>query len=137
LNKRTSGRPLFELRGLNPWGSHPFGFDLWNTDDYKAHIGQMAKMRMNFIGMHCYPEGHPYAEPTVWEGIAGDFDARGRVKVTGAGHLERFDYWLGTMRYLRAGAKLDCAVGNFLAMMKKVNAEKDPAWRRVCRTRSS
>ncbi|NQU24318.1 MAG: hypothetical protein HQ567_23800 [Candidatus Nealsonbacteria bacterium] len=75
-----TGKPLFELRGLNPWGSHPFGFDLWNTDDYKSHIGQMAKMRMNFIGMHCYPEGHPYAEPTVWVGVEGDFDPQGRVK---------------------------------------------------------
>jgi len=75
-----TGKPLFALRGLNPWGSHPFGFDLWNTDDYKSHIGQMAKMRMNFIGMHCYPEGHPYAEPTVWLGVAGDFDQQGRVK---------------------------------------------------------
>ena len=75
-----TGKPLFELRGLNPWGSHPFGFDLWNTDDYKMHISQMAKMRMNFIGMHCYPEGHPYAEPTVWVGADKDFDKRGRVK---------------------------------------------------------
>ncbi len=23
-----TGRPLFELRGVNPWGSHPFGFDV-------------------------------------------------------------------------------------------------------------
>ena len=73
------GKPLFELRGLNPWGSHPFGFDLWNADDYQAHLAQMAKMRMNFIGMHCYPEGHPYAEPTVWVGEDGDFDRGGRV----------------------------------------------------------
>jgi hypothetical protein len=72
-------QPLFELRGLNPWGSHPFGFDLWNADDYRAHISQMTKMRMNFIGMHCYPEGHPYAEPTVWVGLEGDFDEEGRV----------------------------------------------------------
>jgi len=75
-----TGKPLFELRGLNPWGSHPFGFDLWNTDDYQAHLAQMAKMRMNFIGMHCYPEGHPYAEPTVWVGVDGDFDQQGRVE---------------------------------------------------------
>ncbi len=73
-------QPLFELRGVNPWGSHPFGFDSWNADDYQAHIGQLAKLRMNFIGMHCYPEGHPYAEPTVWIGLPGDFDGQGRVE---------------------------------------------------------
>jgi len=73
-------KPLFKLRGVNPWGSHPFGFDAWSTDDYKAIFTQLAKMRMNFLGIHCYPEGHPYAEPTVWHGLAGDFDPQGRVK---------------------------------------------------------
>ncbi|MBZ5562180.1 MAG: hypothetical protein LAP13_07135 [Acidobacteriia bacterium] len=77
-------RPLFELRGVNPWGSHSEGCDLWNTDDYKALIAQLAKMRMNFIGMHGYPEAPPSrtyygAEPTVWVGLPGDFDAEGRV----------------------------------------------------------
>jgi hypothetical protein len=74
------GRPLFALRGVNPWGSHPFGFDAWSTDDYKAIFTQLAKMRMNFLGIHCYPEGQPYAEPTVWHGLPGDFDAQGRVR---------------------------------------------------------
>ena len=67
---------------MNPWGSHPFGFDAWSADDYKAIFTQLAKMRMNFLGIHCYPEGHPYAEPTVWHGLAGDFDAQGRVKAS-------------------------------------------------------
>jgi hypothetical protein len=74
-----AGKPLFALRGVNPWGSHPFGFDAWSTDDYKAIFTQLAKLRMNFLGIHCYPEGHPYAEPTVWHGLTGDFDAEGRV----------------------------------------------------------
>ncbi|GHT23727.1 hypothetical protein FACS189430_07450 [Bacteroidia bacterium] len=72
-------KPLFELRGLNPWGSHAHGFDQWNTDDYLAHIGQLAKMRMNFIGMHCYPEKLPFAEPTVWVGQETDFTDKGNV----------------------------------------------------------
>ncbi|MBM4031487.1 MAG: hypothetical protein FJ291_06830 [Planctomycetes bacterium] len=74
-----SGKPLFKLRGVNPWGSHPFGFDAWSADDYKAIATQLAKMRMNFFGIHCYPEGRPYAEPTVWHGLSGDFDTQGRV----------------------------------------------------------
>jgi hypothetical protein len=78
--EEEAGTPLFALRGVNPWGSHPFGFDAWSADDYKAIITQLAKLRMNFLGLHCYPEGHPYAEPTVWHGLAGDFDAQGRVR---------------------------------------------------------
>jgi hypothetical protein len=81
-----TGKPLFGLRGVNPWGSHPFGFDAWGTDDYQAVFTQLAKMRMNFLGIHCYPEGHPYAEPTVWYGLPGDFDAQGRVKSSYPSH---------------------------------------------------
>ena len=76
-----TGKPLFTLRGVNPWGSHPFGFDQWSADDYKTHIGQLAKMRMNFIGMHCYP-----FEPTVWLGLDGEFDDEGRVKASYPSH---------------------------------------------------
>ncbi len=73
------GKPLFQLRGLNPWGSHPFGFDQWNTDDYKAIIGQMLKLKMNFIGMHNYLT-NPYNEPTVWVGEKENINANGTVK---------------------------------------------------------
>ena len=73
-------KPIFNLRGVNPWGWHPQGIDAWSTDDYKALLTQLAKLRMNFIGIHCYPEGHPLAEPTVWHGLPGDFDATGKVQ---------------------------------------------------------
>ncbi len=75
-----TGKPLFALRGVNPWGSHPFGFDQWNSDDYKAVFTQLVRMRMNFLGIHCYPEGAPYAEPTVWMGTQGDFGEQGKWK---------------------------------------------------------
>jgi len=81
-----TGRPLFALRGVNPWGSHPFGCDAWDANDYKALCTQLAKLRMNFLGLHCYPEGQPYAEPTVWLGTAGDFDAQGRVTFSYPAH---------------------------------------------------
>ena len=75
-----TGKPLFPLRGVNPWGWHPQGIDAWSADDYKAVITQLAKMRMNFLGIHCYPEHLPMAEPAVWHGLRGDFDEKtGRV----------------------------------------------------------
>ena len=80
------GKPLFNLRGVNPWGSHPFGFDAWGIDDYKAIFTQLAKMRMNFLGIHCYPEGRPYAEPTVWLGTRAEFDEQGRVTASYPSH---------------------------------------------------
>jgi hypothetical protein len=65
-----TGKPLFGLRGVNPWGWHPFGIDAWSASDYKAVFTQLAKMRMNFLGFHCYPDGRPGAEPAVWHGLA-------------------------------------------------------------------
>ena len=77
--------PLFRLRGLNPWGSHSEGMDVWDTDDWKQVFGQMAKMRMNFLGVHSYPENpKPHSqydsEATVWIGLPGDFDEQGKVE---------------------------------------------------------
>jgi hypothetical protein len=94
--KEETGKPLFALRGINSWGYHPHGMDAWGTDDYQAVITQLAKMRMNFIGIHCYPYRNNPAlptaasgdlagfssstsEPTIWHGLASSFDAEGRV----------------------------------------------------------
>jgi hypothetical protein len=90
LDERKS--PLFSLRGIQPFHDFPEGPDWWNADDYLAVIGQLPKLRMNFFGLHTYPEGHPNAEPTVWIGTAGDIGEGGKVK---------FSYpssWMSTLR---------------------------------------
>jgi hypothetical protein len=74
------GRPLFELRGIQPFHDFPEGPDWWNVDDYKAVIAQLPKLRMNFIGLHTYPEGGPNAEPTVWIGLPEDVGENGGVQ---------------------------------------------------------
>jgi hypothetical protein len=77
LNEK--GKPLFSLRGIQPFHDFPEGPDWWNLDDYKAILSQLPKLRMNFIGLHTYPEGGPNAEPTTWIGLPGDFDGHGSV----------------------------------------------------------
>ena len=71
--------PIFKVRGLQPFHDFPEGPDWWNAADYEAVIGQLAKLRMNFIGLHTYPENAPNAEPTVWIGLPRDAGERGRV----------------------------------------------------------
>ena len=80
-----AGRPLFELRGILPFHDFPEGPDWWDSDDYKAVLEQTAKMRMNFIGLHTYPEKEPNSqfgntEPAVWIGLAEDIGEKGNVK---------------------------------------------------------
>jgi len=74
------GKPLFELRGIQPFHDFPEGPDWWNTENYKAIIGQLPKLRMNFFGLHTYPESHIGPEPTVWIGLPEDADPDGKVK---------------------------------------------------------
>ncbi|MFI5385791.1 MAG: malectin domain-containing carbohydrate-binding protein [Fimbriimonadales bacterium] len=86
------GRPIFALRGINPFHDFPEGPDWWNRDDYLAYIGQLPKLRMNFIGLHTYPEGGVGPEPEVWIGQQSDLEPDGRVK---------FSYpssWASTLR---------------------------------------
>ncbi len=73
-------RPLFELRGIQPFHDFPEGPDWWNRDDYRSVISQLPKLRMNFFALHTYPEARPNAEPTVWIGQPGDAEPSGHVK---------------------------------------------------------
>lgn len=74
-----SAAPLFALRGIQPFHDFPEGPDWWNLDDYLGVLSQLPKLRMNFFGLHTYPEGAPNAEPTVWIGQTEDMDEQGRV----------------------------------------------------------
>ncbi len=87
-----TGKPLFSIRGIQPFHDFPEGPDWWNRDDYLAYVTQLPKLRMNFLGLHCYPEGNPHAEPTVWIGLPQDQDERG--------HVERSypSFWASTRR---------------------------------------
>ena len=94
-----TGKPLFELRGIHPFHDFPEGPDWWNVDDYKAVIAQLPKLRMNFFGLHCYPEGGVGPEPTVWIGKPEDVGPDGRVKFS---HQSRhFTTHGGTWGYKR------------------------------------
>ena len=62
------GKPLFAVRGIQPFHDFPEGPDWWNRDDYKAVLGQLPKLRMNFFGLHTYPQGGVGPEPLVWIG---------------------------------------------------------------------
>ena len=78
-NLNEEGKPLFDTRGIQPFHDFPEGPDWWNTDDYKAIIAQLPKLRMNFFGLHTYPQGGVGPEPTVWIGLPGDFNEDGTV----------------------------------------------------------
>lgn len=79
LELDETGRALFPVRGIQPFHDFPEGPDWWDRDAYKAILGQLPKLRMNFFGLHTYPEKGPNAEPTVWIGREGDADETGRV----------------------------------------------------------
>ncbi len=71
--------PLFAKRGIQPFHDFPEGPDWWNRDDYKAVFAQLVKMRMNFFGLHTYPEGGVGPEPAVWIGGKKGLQADGTV----------------------------------------------------------
>ena len=76
------GKPLFALRGTQPFHDFPEGPDWWNRDDYKAILGQLPKMRMNFFGLHTYPQGGVGPEPLVWIGRPADVGPDGKVRAS-------------------------------------------------------
>ena len=75
-----TGRPLFPIRGIQPFHDFPEGPDWWTEDDYKAVFSQLLKLKMNFFGLHTYPEGGVGPEPLVWIGLREDINPDGSVK---------------------------------------------------------
>jgi len=72
--------PLFDTRGIQPFHDFTEGPDWWSAGDYKVYFAQMAKLRLNFAGFHCYPEGGVGPEPLVWIGLPEDVNDDGTVK---------------------------------------------------------
>jgi hypothetical protein len=77
-----TGKPRFALRGLQPFHDFSVGPDWWNLQDYQHVLSQMAKLRLNFIGLHTYPSWNPAAGPeaNVWIGLPEDVDKHGNVR---------------------------------------------------------
>src|SRR5665647_2602534 len=81
-------KPLFSKRGILPFHDFPEGPDLWNLDDYKAIIGQLPKMGLNFVGLHTYTQdpavhyGGAGYEPMVWIGTKSNIKDNGDVKMS-------------------------------------------------------
>lgn len=74
-----TAKPLFDTRGILPFHDFPEGPDWWDQDDFLSYIGQLAKLRMNFLGLHNYPEGGVGPEPGVWIGQPADYGEGGEV----------------------------------------------------------
>jgi hypothetical protein len=75
-------KPLFDLRGIQPFHDFPEGPDWWSREGYKAILGQLPKMGMNFFGLHTYPEGDVGPEPLVWIGTQDEITPDGKVKAS-------------------------------------------------------
>ncbi len=77
-----TGTPLFSIRGIQPFHDFPEGPDWWTRDDYKAVLSQLLRLKMNFIGLHAYPEGGVGPEPLVWIGPKEDIAPSGGVSAS-------------------------------------------------------
>ena len=54
-------------RGIQPFHDFAEGPDQWNADEYKLHIDQLTKLKMNFIGFHtCARSPFALARSEVW-----------------------------------------------------------------------
>jgi hypothetical protein len=69
----------FDVRGIQPFHDFSSGPDWWSGDDYKVVLTQLAKQKLNFIGLHSYP----MQEPLVWVGDPKHLDADGNVNAAG------------------------------------------------------
>ncbi len=116
-----AGARRFETTGYLPFHDFLPGPDIWSTDDYMVIINQLAKMGMNFIGLHNYPtygiqeeveeDRRQGSEPNVWIGLPEDINPDGTVnwafpayyrhthsphRIWGTTVLNTSEYWAGS-----------------------------------------
>ncbi len=89
--------PLFRRRGIQPFHDFPEGPDWWDKEDFRAVLAQLPKLKMNFIGLHTYPEGSVGPEPLTWIGLPEDLNSDGTVNQ--AYHSHHFTTANGTAGY--------------------------------------
>ena len=70
-------------------------------------------------------------DPRQWQQVKPDYAfvdnfASLQAQVRGPGNLDRYQYWLRTLEYLRAIGELNCAWGEFNRIVERVKGEKDP-----------
>ena len=73
--------PSTSTRGLQPFHDFATGPDWWTASDYKHTFENMAKLKLNFLGLHNYPS--PFNGPAVWSGTVDEFDPRTGFVTTG------------------------------------------------------
>jgi hypothetical protein len=102
-------KPLFELRGLQPFHDFPEGPDWWTQDDWRLFLGQAVKMRMNFVGLHTYPFHNKDLgpEPLVWVGLPEDVNADGTVKRSDEAS------WYTTAKFMPYGCYAPAKTGDY------------------------
>ncbi len=102
-------KPLFALRGLQPFHDFPEGPDWWTQDQWRLYLGQSVKMRMNFVGLHCYPYKNKDLgpEPLVWVGLPGDVNPDGTVKRSDEAS------WYTTAKYMPYGCYAPGKTGDY------------------------
>ncbi len=84
-----AGARRFDIAGLLPFHDFFQGPDLWSTDEYMVAMNQLAKMGMNFFGLHNYPtysleeeredDVRQGPEPNVWIGLPEDINPDGTI----------------------------------------------------------
>jgi len=78
-------------------------------------------------------------DPRPWQQVAPEYAFVTRLealrdRIVGPGNLERFDYWLNLLRYLRANGQVNCTWAAYNAAFAKAKQAPDPQeQRRIAR----
>jgi hypothetical protein len=94
----------------------------------KYDKGRASTMNMPVPADWVGGPGGVKADSLTWEerksdyAFVDEFESL-RPEVTGAGNLERYDYWLNTFKYLRAVGRLACSAGEINRLIEQVKKD--------------
>jgi hypothetical protein len=127
--KRTTGRYLPVTDFYRDWARQAFGSEVAErAGELFARIdGNLPRPSTWINGPGgIFPDGRPWEQARQDYAFVEEMEAM-RPLIKGAGNLERFDYWLATMRYLRANARVDCLLAQQNKVMEELKKQPDDA----------
>ncbi|HON65040.1 MAG TPA: malectin domain-containing carbohydrate-binding protein [Phycisphaerae bacterium] len=131
--RQTTGRYLPVADFYRDWAGHSFGPEV--AEEAAAVFarldGNLPRPSNWMSGPGgIFPDGRRWEQVLPEYAFVDELEAL-RPRVKGAGNLERFDYWLNTLRYLRANGRLDCLMARQNQLMEELKKQPDDAARRA------
>jgi len=136
--QKTADRYLMSVDFYLDWASAQFGPEVASEiaavfAEIDGHLPRPSNWVNGPGGI--VPDARPWATVQKEYAFVEQLETL-RDRIRGPGNLDRFDYWLNLFRYMRANAKVNCALHTYKTTVAEVEKTPEAARRQIAETKA-